>query len=111
MAFWRCRSLRSSPRAGLASSGSPARGGPGGRASRSAGARTSRRAPCRAGARFGAALADDPGVFLATVQVGLPSIGILNGAFSGLTLGDRLDDWLDLYPAGAPSSTTLSLAL
>jgi len=65
----------------------------------------------RSGARFALALADDPGRFLATVQVGLTSIGILNGAFSGLTLGDRLDDWLDLYPAVAPYSKPLAVAL
>jgi len=65
----------------------------------------------RSGARFALALADDPGRFLATVQVGLTSIGILNGAFSGLTLGHRLGDWLDLYPAVAPYSKPLAVAL
>ena len=65
----------------------------------------------RSGARFALALADDPGRFLATVQVGLTSIGILNGAFSGLTLGHRLSDWLDLYPAVAPYSKPLAVAL
>ena len=65
----------------------------------------------RSGARFALALADDPGRFLATVQVGLTSIGILNGAFSGLTLSDRLDDWLDLYPAVVPYSKPLAVAL
>jgi putative hemolysin len=63
------------------------------------------------GARFALALADDPGRFLATVQVGLTSIGILNGAFSGLTLGHRLDDWLDLYPTVAPYSKPLAVAI
>src|SRR3974390_2968653 len=65
----------------------------------------------RAGAHAALRLADDPGRFLATVQVGLTSIGILNGAFSGVTLGDRLDDWLDLYPAVAPYSKPLAVAL
>ena len=37
------------------------------------------------GARAALDLADDPGRFLATVQVGLTSIGILAGAFSGIT--------------------------
>src|SRR6516165_5431972 len=57
-----------------------------------------------AGARAALRLADDPGRFLATIQVGLTSIGILAGAFSGATLAQRLDVWLDLSPAIAPYS-------
>ena len=64
----------------------------------------------RAGARAALRLADDPGRFLATVQVGLTSIGILNGAFSGVTLADRLDVWLDLFPAIAPYSKPVAIA-
>src|SRR3974390_1407024 len=57
----------------------------------------------RGWARAALALADDPGRFLATVQVGLTTIGILAGAFSGVTLAHRVDAWLDLFPALAPS--------
>jgi putative hemolysin len=64
----------------------------------------------RAGARTALRLADDPGRFLATVQVGLTSIGILNGAFSGVTLAHRLDIWLDLFPAIAPYSKPVAIA-
>jgi magnesium and cobalt exporter, CNNM family len=64
----------------------------------------------RAGAHTALRLADDPGRFLATVQVGLTSIGILNGAFSGVTLAHRLDIWLDLFPAIAPYSKPVAIA-
>ncbi len=64
----------------------------------------------RAGAPVALRLADDPGRFLATVQVGLTSIGILNGAFSGVTLAHRLNAWLDLFPAIAPYSKPAALA-
>jgi putative hemolysin len=64
----------------------------------------------RTGAHTALRLADDPGRFLATVQVGLTSIGILNGAFSGVTLAHRLDIWLDLFPAIAPYSKPVAIA-
>ncbi len=64
-----------------------------------------------AGARAALSLADDPGRFLATVQVGLTSIGILAGAFSGVTLAQRLDVWLDLFPAVAPYSKPVAIAM
>jgi len=63
------------------------------------------------GARAALSLADDPGRFLATVQAGLTLIGILAGAFSGITLGQRLDVWLDLYPALAPYSKPVAVAI
>lgn len=44
----------------------------------------------RPGARAAVALAEDPGRFLSTVQVGITLIGILAGAFSGASLGARL---------------------
>ena len=46
------------------------------------------------GSRRALALASNPGRFLSTVQIGITLIGILAGAFSGATIGDRLDDWL-----------------
>jgi putative hemolysin len=42
------------------------------------------------GAASALALADDPGRFLSTVQIGITLVGILAGAFSGATLGARL---------------------
>lgn len=42
------------------------------------------------GSRRALVLAADPGRFLSTVQIGITLVGILSGAFSGATLGDRL---------------------
>ena len=64
-----------------------------------------------AGARAALSLADDPRHFLATVQVGLTTIGILAGAFSGVTLAHRIDAWLDLSPAIAPYSKPVAIAI
>jgi putative hemolysin len=50
-----------------------------------------------AGSRGAAAalwLAENPGRFLSTVQIGITLVGILSGAFSGATLGQRLAGWL-----------------
>ena len=48
-----------------------------------------------AGARTALALAENPGRFLSTVQVGITLVGILAGAFSGASLGDRLSAYLE----------------
>lgn len=44
----------------------------------------------RAGAASALKLAEDPGRFLSTVQIGITAVGVLSGAFSGATLGPRL---------------------
>lgn len=44
------------------------------------------------GARRALTLASDPGKFLSTVQIGITLVGVLSGAFSGATLGQRLTD-------------------
>jgi len=49
----------------------------------------------RAGAATALALADDPGRFLSTVQIGITLVGILAGAFSGAALGERLTGYFD----------------
>ena len=46
------------------------------------------------GARVALKLAEDPGKFLSSVQIGITLVGVLSGAFSGATLGDRLGGWL-----------------
>jgi putative hemolysin len=56
-------------------------------------------------------LADDPGRFLATLQVGLTSIPIMAGAFSGVTLAQRVDAWLDLFPVIAPYGKPAAVAI
>ena len=42
------------------------------------------------GATVAMGLADDPGRFLSSVQIGITLVGVLSGAFSGATLGTRL---------------------
>jgi len=63
------------------------------------------------GARAALILANDPARFLASLQIGITSVAVLTGTFSGATLAHRLDDWLDLFPAISPvvSVTFLSL--
>ncbi|MFN4204031.1 MAG: hemolysin family protein [Tabrizicola sp.] len=46
------------------------------------------------GARLALRLAEHPGRFLSTVQIGITAVGILSGALSGATLGQRLQIWL-----------------
>jgi len=58
----------------------------------------------QAGARAALILANDPARFLASLQIGITSVAVLTGTFSGATLAHRLDDWLDLFPALAPFS-------
>lgn len=47
------------------------------------------------GAAIAIRLAEDPGRFLSTVQIGITLVGVLSGAFSGATLGARLSIWLE----------------
>ena len=54
------------------------------------------------GAKAAMRLAEDPGRFLSTVQIGITLIGILAGAFSGASLGDLLGE--TLREAGLPTS-------
>ncbi|MBP2550105.1 putative hemolysin [Neorhizobium galegae] len=46
------------------------------------------------GATMAMRLAENPGRFLSTVQIGITLVGVLSGAFSGATLGARLAGWL-----------------
>jgi putative hemolysin len=46
------------------------------------------------GARMALRLAEHPGRFLSTVQIGITAVGVLSGALSGATLGLRLQTWL-----------------
>ncbi|WP_160003558.1 hemolysin family protein [Rhizobium sp. 18055] len=41
-------------------------------------------------------LAENPGRFLSSVQIGITLVGVLSGAFSGATLGSRLTAWLEV---------------
>jgi putative hemolysin len=55
------------------------------------------------GARTALALAEDPGSFLSSVQIGITLVGIVNGAYSGATLavpvGERLQALFGFKPA------------
>ena len=42
------------------------------------------------GSQLALKLAEDPGRFLSTVQIGITLVGVLSGAFSGATLGLRM---------------------
>jgi putative hemolysin len=53
------------------------------------------------GAETARVLAEDPGKFLSSVQIGITLVGVLSGAFSGATLGGRLGVWL--ASVGVPS--------
>ncbi|MBM2294439.1 HlyC/CorC family transporter [Sulfitobacter pseudonitzschiae] len=53
------------------------------------------------GAATAILLAEDPGRFLSSVQIGITLVGILAGAFSGATLGARLAS--SLLEAGVPA--------
>jgi len=46
------------------------------------------------GAETAMRLAENPGRFLSSVQIGITLVGVLSGAFSGATLGTRLGAWL-----------------
>lgn len=50
-----------------------------------------------AGARAALRLAEHPGRFLSTVQIGITLVGVLAGAFSGAALGARLGDWIKTF--------------
>jgi len=57
------------------------------------------------------ALAEEPGRFLSTVQIGITLVGILAGAFGGATLSDTVAAAVAQVPALAPYSRIIGLAL
>lgn len=61
------------------------------------------------GAAVALQLADDPGKFLSSVQIGITLVGILSGAFSGATLGDRLTAFL--LERGLPDAVASTLGV
>lgn len=56
-------------------------------------------------------LAEDPGRFLSSVQIGITLIGILTGAYGGATIAEGLGDQLDAIPQVAPHGHLLAVAL
>lgn len=56
-------------------------------------------------------LADDPGKFLSTVQVGITLVGTLAGAYGGATIADKLAPTLDAIAWINPYGPTVALVL
>jgi putative hemolysin len=54
-------------------------------------------------------LAEHPGRFLSTVQIGITLVGVLSGAFSGATLGGRLSAWLSAQGVSPALSDALGV--
>jgi len=61
------------------------------------------------GARIALLLAEEPGRFLSSVQIGITLVGVLSGAFSGATLGVRLS--ASLLAAGLPPAAAQPLGV
>ncbi len=64
-----------------------------------------------AAARRALALAEDPNVFLATVQVGITLIGILSGALGGATVAASLANLLEAVPGIGRFANTVALGV
>ncbi|MCP4383624.1 MAG: HlyC/CorC family transporter [Hyphomicrobiales bacterium] len=64
-----------------------------------------------AGARTALDLVDDPGRFLATVQIGITVVAIVAGAFGGATIADRLGEALDQVAWIAPNGRTIAIGM
>jgi putative hemolysin len=65
----------------------------------------------RRGARAALRLIDDPSRFLSTVQIGITLVGIIAGAFSGATLGQRLGVWLNTFPLISPYGNSVGIGI
>lgn len=63
------------------------------------------------GARTALKLVENPSRLLATVQVGITMVGIINGALGGATLSDPLAHVLAQVPFIAPASKTIAVLL
>lgn len=61
------------------------------------------------GAAAALRLAENPGRFLSTVQIGITAVGVLSGALSGATLGLRLTNWLVALGVDADWASTLGV--
>ncbi|MDR3470195.1 MAG: hemolysin family protein [Devosia sp.] len=64
-----------------------------------------------AGAATAMRLAEDPGKFISSVQTGITLVGVLSGAFSGATLGQRLAVLLEANGVPASFSNALGVGL
>jgi magnesium and cobalt exporter, CNNM family len=60
------------------------------------------------GAQAALELADNPGSFLSTVQIGITLVGILAGAFGGATISQKLAPYLKRFSAIEPYADKIS---
>ncbi|MBI2239309.1 MAG: HlyC/CorC family transporter [Magnetospirillum gryphiswaldense] len=63
------------------------------------------------GAQAAMSLAENPGRFLSSVQIGITLVGILAGAYSGATLAVPFEAWLNRFPVLDPVAEVLSIAV
>ena len=63
------------------------------------------------GAAAALALAEDPQRFLPTVQVGITLVGVLAGAFGGVSLAGKLGALLDTLPLIAPNGVPIAFGV
>jgi putative hemolysin len=63
------------------------------------------------GASAALRLIDDPSRFLSTIQIGITLVGIIAGALSGATLGQRLGSWLNTIPLISPHGNALGIGV
>jgi putative hemolysin len=64
-----------------------------------------------AGARIALELAESPGRFLSTVQIGITLVGVLAGTFAGATLAEELANSLGQIPRLVPYRETIGLGI
>ena len=62
-------------------------------------------------ARRALELAERPGRFLSTIQIGITLVGILAGAIGGATVGEHLADWLRTFPSLAGVADPLAFGI
>lgn len=65
----------------------------------------------RPGARSAIRLSEDPGKFLSTVQIGITLVGILNGAYSGASLGGPVSARVALLGIDPPLADTIGFGI
>lgn len=63
------------------------------------------------GAKVALRLAENPGRFLSSVQIGITLVGILAGAYSGATLAEPLGIWLEAEGFSEGAASILSIAI
>jgi len=64
-----------------------------------------------AGAKAALKLAEDPGQFLSTVQIGITLVGILAGALGGANIAEKLAEWIVVVPFLAPYANAIGVGI